>query len=404
MTDKNDKPKRASARLSKEDPTRRKDLFRPQKPEDADGPDPLDLLEGCDVDNDMKTYSADDVAPSLELETDKVDEAPEISTTETDWDRKDRAFTLVEFGRPRTVQLSNGPFSVMRLTDASPLALAGDLAFDKASDAVAKRRLLGSLDQPLTLEGPASLDAIDAAISAVFEAFPHFGSALQAIRESAQLNLSRGASWLSFRPMLIVSAPGLGKTSFASKLASISGLPMAMLDGSTMTTATPLLGGDAIYRSARASDIVQNLATNGIGNPIVVFDEVDKATDTSRGGRDNPAEALLGFLEQRSAQRMHDHTLGIDLDLSHLNWILLVNDLSKIPAPVRDRCKIIQMGPLTTNEIVAIATREVERRKLSSDLLREISKACKRGEIKSLRKLSKALDAAEAVLTRPRLH
>ncbi|MCR6634908.1 AAA family ATPase [Devosia sp.] len=404
MTNKDDKPKRASARPSKDDSTHRNDLFRPQRPEDADPPDPLDLLAGGDVDNDMKTYSADDVAPSLELETDEADEAPEISSTETDWDRKDRAFTLVEFGRPRTVQLSTGPLSLMRLTDASTLALAGELAFDKASDAVAKRRLLESLDQPLTLEGPASLDAIDTAISTVFEAFPHFGPVLQAIRESAQLNLSRGASWLSFRPMLIVSPPGLGKTSVASKLASTCALPMALLDGSTMTTATPLLGGDAIYRSARASDIVQNLAANGIGNPVVVFDEIDKATDTSRGGRESPAEAMLGFLEQRSAQCMHDHFLGIDLDLSHLNWILLANDLSKIPAPVRDRCKVIQIESLTTNEIVAIATREVERRKLSSDLLREISKACRRGEIKSLRKLSKALDAAEAVLTRPRLH
>lgn len=404
MTNKDDKPKRASARPSTDDSTRRKDLFRPQRPEDADPPDPLDLLTGGDVDNDMKTYSADDDAPSLEMEADEADAAPEISSAETDWDRKDRAFTLVQFGRPRTVQLSTGPFSVMRLTDDSPLERARDLAFDKASDAVARRRLLESLDQPLTLEGPASLDAIDAAISAVFEAFPHFGPALQAIRESAQLNVKRGASWFSFRPLLIVSGPGHGKTSLASKLASISGLPMVLLDGSTMTTATPLLGGDAIYRSARASDIVQNLAANGIGNPIVVFDEIDKATDTSRGGRDNPAEALLAFLEQRSAQRIHDHSLGIDLDLSHLNWILLANDLSKIPAPVRDRCKVIQMGPLTTYEIVAIASREVERRRLSSDLLREISRACGRGEIKSLRKLSKALDAAEAVLTRPRLH
>lgn len=232
MTEKDDKTKRASARPPKDNSTRRKDLFRPQKPEDADGPDPLDLLTGYDVDNDMKTYSADDDAPSLEMEADEADAAPAISSAEADWDRKDRAFTLVEFGRPRTVQLTSGPFSVMRLTDASPLALAGNLAFDKASDAVAKRRLLESLDQPLTLEGPGSCDAIDAAIGAVFEVFSHFGPALQAIRESAQLNVTRGASWFGFRPLLIVSGPGRGKTSLASKLASISGLPMVMLDGS----------------------------------------------------------------------------------------------------------------------------------------------------------------------------
>jgi ATP-dependent Lon protease len=171
-----------------------------------------------------------------------------------------------------------------------------------------------------------------------------------------------------------------------------------------MTTSTPLLGGDAIYKLSRASDIIRNISAHGVGNPIVVFDEVDKATDTSRGGRENPAEALLGFLEPTSARRMHDHYLGIDLDLSHLNWILLANDIGKLPRPLLDRCKVIRMSALTPQEITEIAAREIDRRQLEPDVLRVIARACARREIKSLRKLHKILDAAQAALSGPRLH
>ncbi len=83
---------------------------------------------------------------------------------------------------------------------------------------------------------------------------------------------------------------------------------------------------------------------------------------------------------------------------------MLANDLSKIPAPVRDRCKVIQMAPLSAQQIADIAAREITGRKLSPDLLPAIVKGCAQGQIKSLRKLAKILDAAEAVMTRPRFH
>lgn len=402
MTEDEKKPKPRTARTAREPEGARKDLFRPRLPGEGDPPD-IDLSHIEAEDDEEK--GTDEGADATPAASENVQErAAAARAAQADYDRRDRAFTEVKFGQPRVAILSDRSLSVMRLSDADVLEVARGLGPDRSTDDRTKLRLLESLDEPLTLDGPSEPHAIDMAISATYEEFPQFGAALQTIRESAQLSLSRGAMWLNFRPLLIVSPPGLGKSSFASKLASNFALPLVTLDGSTITTSAPLLGGDAIYRSSRASDIVQALSTHGIGNPMVVFDEVDKTTDTSKGGRENPAEVLLGFLEQRTAGRLHDHYLGIDLDMSRLNWILLANDIDRVPRPVRDRCKVIQMAPLSAQQIADIAAREITRRDLSPDLLPTIVKGCLQGQIKSLRKLTKILDAAEAVMKRPRFH
>ena len=402
MTEDDKKPKPGIARTPRNPDDGRRDLFKPRLPGEGEPPD-IDLghIES-ENDEDTGPDESADAAPEALEET--QERAAAARAAQADYDRRDRAFTEVKFGQPRIAVLSDRSLSVMRLSDVDLLEVARDLGPTRFTDDRTKLRLLESLDEPLTLAGPSEPHAIDMAISATYDEFPQFGAALQTVRESAQLSLARGAMWLNFRPVLIVSPPGLGKSSFASKLASNFALPLVTLDGSTITTSTPLLGGDAIYRSSRASDIVQAFSTHGIGNPLVVFDEVDKTTDTSKGGRENPAEALLGFLEQRTSGRLHDHYLGIDLDMSHLNWILLANDLERVPRPVRDRCKVIQMAPLSAQQIAEITAREIDRRALSPDLLPAIVKGCVQGQIKSLRKLTKILDAAEAVMKRPRFH
>ncbi|MNL54898.1 hypothetical protein D3C87_1782680 [compost metagenome] len=75
-----------------------------------------------------------------------------------------------------------------------------------------------------------------------------------------------------------------------------------------------------------------------------------------------------------------------------------------MPQTVRDRCKVIQIPPLTPKDLMAVAEVEVRRRHLEQELIAELTRACARGQIKSLRKLNKALDAAEATMRRPLLH
>ena len=380
-------------------------LFKP-RPEGDDDVDPLDLG------NDLEDFGQEVLHPSSLAE--QGDEAAinpwrwRISHPEglsgDDVDRQDRTMGLVAMGKPRTAWLSTGPVTYLRLTDAVTKNGISDSGGSDGADHQQRFRLKLDADTPVKLIGPATEHAVDEVISTLYAQAPAFGTFLQALRDSAHLSLLQGANYFHFRPLMVVSPPGLGKTTAVRLLAEATGLPAINLDGATMMTTVDVTGGDSVFRTSRPGAILKGLLEHKVGNPLVVFDEVDKLSDVSHGARDNPAEALLPFLEPSTAGRVREHFLQIDLDLRFLNWVLLANDIDKVPKTVRDRCKVIQIPPQTPKDLAAVAESEVRRRHLEPELVGELTRACARGQIKSLRKLTKALDAAEATLRRPRLH
>ena len=100
------------------------------------------------------------------------------------------------------------------------------------------------------------------------------------------------------------------------------------------------------------STVLQHICETGIANPLVVVDEPDKIGTGTQNG--NLGDVLLNFVEPLTAKRFLDPGLETSVDLSAVSWILCVNDLDKVPGPLKDRCRVIRIpasGPEHIGEI-----------------------------------------------------
>jgi ATP-dependent Lon protease len=137
--------------------------------------------------------------------------------------------------------------------------------------------------------------------------------------------------------MLLLGAPGLGKTYFAKKLAQALGTGFEFVSMSSLTAGWVLTGASAQWNNARPGKVAQTLIEREYANPVVVLDEVDKAGGDSRY---DPMGALYALLERDTAAHFKDEFIDVDMDASHILWVATANDESTIPEPILNRMNV----------------------------------------------------------------
>jgi ATP-dependent Lon protease len=176
-------------------------------------------------------------------------------------------------------------------------------------------------------------------MASLYETLPNFHDALDDIKRHVALSQDC-RDGLEVTPMLLLGPPGIGKTHFAKKLAELLGTGMSLVPMSSMTAGWLLSGSSSQWKGAKPGKVFEALVDGQYANPVIVVDEIDKA---SCDAQYDPLGALYSLLEHDTAQSFTDEFAEVAIDASQVIWITTANDARSIPDPILNRMNVYEI-------------------------------------------------------------
>lgn len=190
-------------------------------------------------------------------------------------------------------------------------------------------------------------------MSGLYDDLPNFAEVLDDVKRHVALSQD-SRDGLELTPMLLLGAPGIGKTHFARQLAALLGTGMNLVPMSSMTAGWLLSGSSSQWKGSRPGKVFEALVDGQYANPVLVVDEIDKASSDAQY---DPLGALYSLLEHDTAHTFVDEFAEVAIDASQVIWITTANDERAIPEPILNRMNVFEVPAPTREQARTIAQR-----------------------------------------------
>lgn len=166
--------------------------------------------------------------------------------------------------------------------------------------------------------------------------------------EMARLQGSSGHA-----PILcLVGIQGIGKTSIAKSISTALGRQFVRISLGGLAGVFELRGRSRGEVDAEPGQIIKALVRSEVMNPMILMDEVDKVSESSRA---DVMAALLEILDPEQNSTFRDNYIDYPIDLSRVIFICTANNLGGISAALLDRLEVIRMISYSDDEKMHIA-------------------------------------------------
>jgi len=213
--------------------------------------------------------------------------------------------------------------------------------------------------------------------------------------------------------LLLVGPPGIGKTSLIKQgIAKALDWPFQFISLGGDSDASTFSGHQMVYEGSHCGKIVNSLVQAKSMSMVLMFDELDKISDTPKG---EEIQNLLVHLTDptQNADFEDKYLSGIPLDLSQAMFVFSANDINKIDRVLLDRFLVVHLEGYGSKEKMEIAEKfllptalkEVnlaERVGISKDVLQHVLETYAKEE-KGVRELKRCMEQIAQKLNMLRL-
>lgn len=143
--------------------------------------------------------------------------------------------------------------------------------------------------------------------------------------------------------LLLVGPPGIGKTTIIKNgIAKSLGWPFQFISLGGDSDASTYTGHQLVYESSHCGKIVNSLIASKSMSTVLMFDEIDKISQTAKG--EEIMNLLVHLTDPVQNSEFEDKYLsGVPIDLSKVMFIFSANDITKIDRVLLDRMIVIHL-------------------------------------------------------------